>query len=184
VRSKQDLQKGEDFLVHRLKAGEQAAASELVDKYYEQIYLFMRRLGHSPEASEDLVQQSFLAAWQNINQLRRANSLNGWIYRIAVNASKLYRRKHAGKEQVSIEQIDIPSDNRINTDIGEYNEQIELLKNAIANLPVKLRQAVVLHYMQQLTISEAAAAVGVSQGTVKSRLNRALKALRKQIGGE
>lgn len=63
----------------------------------------------------------------------------------------------------------------------ERDEQLERLKSAVSRLPAKLRQSVVLHYMQQLTISEAADAADVRPGTFKSRLNRALRALRKHI---
>jgi RNA polymerase sigma factor (sigma-70 family) len=52
----------------------------------------------------------------------------------------------------------------------------------VGELPRKLREAIVLHYMQHLTISEAAEAAGIREGTFKSRLNRALRALRKQVG--
>jgi len=55
------------------------------------------------------------------------------------------------------------------------------LKDAVAGLPWKLRQTVVLHYMQHMTIAEAAEAAEVRQGTFKSRLNRALNILRKRI---
>ncbi len=64
--------------------------------------------------------------------------------------------------------------------IGDYR-QLGQLKNAVVRLPRKLRQAVILHYMQQLSIGEAAEAAGVREGTFKSRLNRALKALKKQV---
>ena len=63
----------------------------------------------------------------------------------------------------------------------EQNEQLELLKDAVERLPMKLRETIILHYMQQLTIAEAADAAGLNQGTYKSRLNRALKTLRKEI---
>ena len=83
-----------DSLAARLKAGERAAANELVDTYYEQIYLFMRRLGHDRQASEDLTQESFFNAWHHIGQLKDGKALNGWLYRIASNVSKLHWRKH------------------------------------------------------------------------------------------
>ena len=170
-----------DLLAVRLKAGNRAAAAELVDIYYEQIYLFMRRLGHNCQVSEDLTQESFLAAWQHIGQLRDEKALNGWLYRIAVNISKLYWRRHKGKEAVSIEGIEVPDSSEGECGkIGDYG-QLGQLKNAVVRLPRKLRQAVILHYMQQLSIGEAAEAAGVRDGTFKSRLNRALKALRKQM---
>lgn len=172
-----------DSLAARLRAGDHAAADELVDMYHEQIYLFMRRLGHDCQISEDLTQESFLQAWQHISQLRNSKALNSWLYRIAGNASNLYWRKHRGRETTSIEGIgaDVPENSEAVCDrIGHY-EQLGRLKIAVAHLPGKLRQTVVLHYMQHLTIAEAAEAAGVRVGTFKSRLNRALETLRKQV---
>ncbi len=177
------LEKRRDSLAARLRAGNRAAADELVDIYYEQIYLFMRRLGHSCQVSEDLTQESFLAAWQHVGQLRSGKALNGWLYRIAGNVSKLYWRRHRGGEAAGIEMADVPDSSEGEDRIGHY-EQLHQLKNAVAQLPIKLGQAVVLHYMQHLTIAEAAEAAGIREGTFKSRLNRALKALRKQVISE
>ena len=167
-------------LARRLRAGDHTAATELVDIYYKQIYLFMRRLGHNRQVSEDLTQESFLNAWRHIGQLRDGKALNGWLYRIAGNVSKLYWRRHKHKKTAALESIDISGSTKAGLDIAEHNEQLEKLKNAVARLPVKLRQTVVLHYMQQLTIAEAADAAGIREGTLKSRLNRALTTLRKQ----
>jgi RNA polymerase sigma-70 factor (ECF subfamily) len=178
---KEHSEQGRDSLASRLRAGEHAAATELVDIYYKQIYLFMRRLGHDRQASEDLTQESFLNAWHHIAQLRDGKALNGWLYRIAGNVSKLYWRKHKGKKTADLEGFDVPDSANAQLDVIERNEQLEQLKNAVARLPIKLRQTVVLHYTQQLTIAESADAAGVREGTFKSRLNRALTALRKQV---
>ena len=177
------LEELRDSLAGRLRDGDHAAADEFVDMYNEQIFLFMRRLGHGHQVSEDLTQESFLQAWQHISQLRNGKALNGWLYRIASNVSKLYWRKHKGREMASIEGvgIDVPENSEAGCDIVGHYEQLGRLKNAVAYLPGKLRQTVVLHYMQHLTIAEAAEAAGVREGTFKSRLNRALKTLRKQV---
>jgi len=171
-------------LAARLRAGNRAAAAELVDIYYEQIYVFFRRLGHSCQVSEDLTQESFLAAWQHIGQLRSGKTLNSWMYRIAGNVSKLYWRGHKVSKAVSIEGIDVPDGGEPGCDKTGHLERLGRLKNAVAELPIKLRQAVVLHYMQHLTIAEAAEAAGVREGTFKSRLNRALKTLRSRVIAE
>lgn len=169
-----------DSLAARLRAGDRAAAADLVDLYYERIYLYMRRLGHDRQVSEDLTQESFLNAWSHIGQLRDGKAINSWLYRIAGNVSKLYWRRHKGKEAASIEGIDVADgSSKAEADKAGYNEQLEQLESAVTRLSIKLRQAVVLHYMQQLTITEAAEAAGIRKGTFKSRLNRALKALRK-----
>ena len=168
-------------LVARLKAGDRAAAAELVDGYYQQIYLFMRRFGHDHQISEDLTQESFFNAWHHIGQLRDGKALDSWLYRIAANVSRLYWRKHKHKEVVGIEIVEsAESAGDGHERVGRY-EQLEELATAVGRLPVKLRETIVLHYMQQLTIAKAAEALGVKEGTFKSRLNRALKALRKDV---
>jgi RNA polymerase sigma-70 factor (ECF subfamily) len=169
----------QNSLAARLRAGNRAAAAELVDIYYQQLYTFFRRLGHSCQASEDLTQECFMAAWQHIGQLRSGSTLNSWIYRIAGNISKLYWRGHKVSKAVSIEEIDVPDSGEPEFEKTGRSEQVVRLKNAVEMLPVKLRQAVVLHYMQHLTIAEAAEAAGVRGGTFKSRLNRALKILKR-----
>jgi RNA polymerase sigma-70 factor (ECF subfamily) len=143
--------------------------------------LFMRRLGHDRQVSEDLTQESFLNAWYHIGQLKNGKALNGWLYRIAANVSKLYWRKQQNRKAAVIEGMDAQDSDNVQYDKVERNEQLEQLVQAIAQLPIKLRQTVVLHYMQQLTITESAKAAGIREGTFKSRLNRALRALRKQV---
>ena len=171
-----------DSLVARLNAGNSDAADELVDSYYEQIYLLMRRLGHGHQVSEDLTQECFLQAWQHIGQLRSSKALKGWMYRIAVNISKQYFRRY--KEKNSIGNTDeIQPIEDCQNKLENY-EQLCLLKDALDMLPGKLKETIILHYIQHLTINEAAKAVGVANGTFKSRLNRALKKLRKQLNGK
>jgi len=171
-------------LAGRLRKGEQAAAGEFVDRYYERIYLFMRAIGHDRQISEDLTQETFLRAWHHIGQLRDDKALNGWLFRIAGNVSRLHRRRFKGKDTVSIDAVEPAA---AGTDeslkIGQQ-EQLDQLQQAVARLPWKLRQAVVLHYMEQLSIAEAADAAGIREGTLKSRLNRGLEALRKEVADE
>jgi RNA polymerase sigma-70 factor (ECF subfamily) len=172
-----------DALAYRLLEGDKNAVYELVDMYYHRIYLYMRRLGHSRQTSEDLTQEIFLQAWKHIGQLRNTQALGSWIYRIAGNVSNQYWRKHKGKELVSIDEI-LPlnsTDEKDSSRTSEDKEQISRLHEAVERLPLKLKQAVILHYMQHLTISEAADAMGLSEGTLKSRLNRALKILKKKV---
>jgi len=175
--------KRRDSLAVRLRAGNREAAVELVDEYYQQIYLFMRRLGHDRQISEDLTQECFFNAWHHIGQLKDGKALNGWIYRIASNVSRLHwrRHKHKHKEVIGIEGIDMPNSGKDEPEKMAHNEQLEHLRDVVERLPLKLRETIILHYMQQLTIVEATEAAGINQGTFKSRLNRALKILRKNI---
>jgi RNA polymerase sigma-70 factor (ECF subfamily) len=171
----------QNSLATRLRAGNRAAANELVDIYYQQLYTFFRRLGHGCQVSEDLTQECFVAAWQHIGQLRSGSTLNSWIYRIAGNVSRVYWRRHGVSKAVSIDGIDVPDGGESESDKSGRLEEVGWLKNAVETLPMKLRQAVILHYLQHLTIEEAAGAAGVRCGTLKSRLNRALEILKKHF---
>jgi RNA polymerase sigma-70 factor (ECF subfamily) len=179
--SNRHLREGHESLAGRLRAGDRAAAAELVETYYRQIYLYMRRLGHDRQVSEDLTQDCFLNAWYHIGQLKDGKALNGWLYRIAGNVSRLYWRKHKGRKAVSIELVDAPDDGSQQAESSDRYEQLEQLQQAVVALPIKLREVIILHYMQHLTIAEAAEAASVRQGTFKSRLGRALRILRKQL---
>ena len=174
-------EKQQHLLATSLLAGEHAAAEGLVDRNYLQIYLFMRRLGHSRQVSEDLTQETFLQAWHHIGQLRDGRAISSWLYRIAGNASRLYWRKHKNRETTDIEILELPDNSIAQHHRVEYNEQLSQLKIAVEKLPFKLRQAIILHYMQHLSIAKAAEAAGIRQGTFKSRLNRALRILRKHV---
>ncbi len=171
-------------LAGRLLHGEQAAARELVDRYYERIYMFMRAVGHDRQISEDLTQETFLRAWYHIGQLRDGKALSGWLFRIAGNVSRLHRRRFKGKDGVSLDSIEPPAGGADGSFKAGEQEQIDLVQQAVERLPWKLRQAVVLHYMEQLTIAEAADAAGIREGTLKSRLNRGLEALRKEVADQ
>ena len=173
-----------DSLISRLKAGDCDVAREMVDLYYEQIYSFMVRLGHGREVGEDLTHEIFLEAWRHLGELRNPQAFNSWIYRIAGNVSKGYWRKHKWAGLANIDDIEIAEGGANAGEKTENIEQFQILQESIWQLPIKLRNAVVLHYLQDLTIAEAAEAEGVFDGTFKSRLSRALKMLRKQALGK
>lgn len=168
-------------LARRLRHGERAAAEQLVEMYYGRIYLFMRAMGHDSQMSEDLTQEAFMRAWYHIGQLRNGKALTGWLFRIASNVSRLHWRKHKHSDRVHSDEAEQAEGGIDGLAHAGRREQFTQLHDAVARLPWKLRQVIVLHYMDQLTIAEAADAAQVRTGTLKSRLNRALEALRKQI---
>ncbi len=171
----------ESSLAQRLRHGDRTAAETLVERYHERVYVFMRSVGHDRQTSEDLVQETFMQVWRHIGQLREDRALTSWLFRIAANVSRLYWRRHRHAEPVSIDEVVPAQDEADGAQQAGDRELFAGLHQAVGRLPWKLRQAVVLHYMDQLTIAEAAQAAQVREGTLKSRLNRALEALRKEI---
>jgi RNA polymerase sigma factor (sigma-70 family) len=165
-------------LARRLRHGERAAADEFVDAYYARVYVLMRAMGYDRHTSEDLTQETFMRTWAHIGQLRDGKALTGWVFRIAGNVARLHWRKQRHVEPAMLDTSDGPLDS---SEQAGDREEYAHLREAISHLPWKLRQAIVLHYMDRLTITEAAEAAGIRQGTLKSRLNRALETLRKQF---
>lgn len=177
----QALEKAADLLVASLKAGDERAACVLVDKYHRPIYAFLRHLGHSWWVSEELTQQTFVQAWQNINSLKKSQTLNTWLYRIAHNASREYWRKNKKRIEPNTGEARVIVHSRNGQGGSQLAEEFDRVRQAVVKLPLKLRETVVLHYMQCFSIAEAAAIAGVREGTFKSRLSRALKRLRKEL---
>lgn len=171
-------------LARRLRHGDRTAAEELVEMYYGRIYLFMRAMGHDSQISEDLTQEAFMRAWNHIGQLRDGKALTGWFFRIASNVSRLHWRKHKHDSKVHSEDVELAAGGADALIRAGQREQFAWLHQEVARLPWKLKQAIVLHYLDQLTIAEAAEAAQVRSGTLKSRLNRGLEALRKHIVNE
>ena len=167
-----------DSLAARLKAGNRAAATELVDIYYERIYLYMRRLGHSCQVSEDLTQESFLRAWQHIGQLRSTKALNSWLYRVAGNVSRLYWRRHKTRELIGLEGIDVSDGSEPGCDKAGRMELLDQVKTAVMKLPESERQVIMLRYFGDNRVNQVAEILGRSVGTVTKQLSRAHKHLR------
>ena len=126
-------------MAQRLRHGDRAAAEELVEKCYERVYLFMRAMGHDRQTSEDLTQETFLKAWRHIGQLRDGKALNGWLFRIAANISRLYWRRNKHNRPVQLDAIPQPADSADGSSLAGDKELFGHLYVAIGKLPWKLR---------------------------------------------
>ena len=109
---------------------------------FEQIYLFVRRLGHDRQMSEDLTQETFLHAWQHIGQLRNGRALGGWLYRIAANLAKSHWRTKNSSEQGILDEANVAAVKH-QLDSSDL-EHPDVLSKSVSRLPMKFRQVVVL----------------------------------------
>jgi RNA polymerase sigma-70 factor (ECF subfamily) len=123
-------------------------------------------------------------AYKKIDQLRKPESAMCWLYKIALNVSRSYIKSNKLKNVMSYEDLSDLS-HSVSQDV-DFDSDLGRLTEAVKVLPEKFRQAVVLHYLEHLTIAESAEVAGVREGTFKSRLNRALKRLERslKINGE
>ncbi len=174
-----------EVLVQRLRQGDRQAAEALVDRFYRKIYLYLRELGLSCHLSEDLTQETFLRAWNSLDQLHNDGAVSAWLYRIASNAARQHWRREKVRNRLDPQKIELAEMTLSGgqEEFSDLKDQYEKLLEAIEDLNWRQRQAVVLHYLQECTITEAAAIANVREGTMKSRLSRALDILRAKVAG-
>ena len=133
-----------------------------------------------PEDAQDAAQDAFLKAFKGLRDFRPGSSLYTWLYRIAVNTCLDYRRKTRRRPRINKRPSeDRPSDEPSPERYYETKEISEVVQSALQKLPEKLQAAIILREMEGLSYEEIADILKISAGTVKSRISRARKELRR-----
>ncbi len=174
-------------LIERVLSGDDTAFSTLVRKYQKQVHaLVWRKIGDF-HIAEDITQDTFLKAYQKLTTLKDPQSFAGWLYVIATNHCKTWLRKKRLQTQ--------PLETTSNTELekatySEYvvdeNEQTaaevhrEIVKQLLAKLQDSERTVITLYYLGEMTYEEISKFLGVSVSTIKNRLYRARKHLKKE----
>lgn len=176
----------DDRLVSLSKDGDLDAFNSLVDRYQDAVYNLCYRLLGNREAAADAAQEAFLSAYRAIHTFAGGN-VRSWLLRIAANQSKdeLRRRKRKDRAGSLDQYVDIAGAALEVADptpgapaVAEQRELSMLVQDALARLPFDQRQAIALVDLAGLRYEEAAEALGVSLGTVKSRIHRGRDRLR------
>lgn len=168
------------------RQGDQAAFEQLVLLYEKRVFALTLRMCKNPEDAAEAAQEAFLAAWQGLPFFRGDASFSTWLYRLASNACvDLLRRegRHRAAAGPSL------NDEELNLDVPDHApspqamaEQTELrtqIEAGLAALPPDYRQVLILREMHQRTYDEIADILDLDLGTVKSRISRGRKQLRK-----
>lgn len=178
--------------IEALKRGDRAEFARMVDEYSLHIYRLALRMLANPQEAEDVLQETFLKALRALPNFEGRSSLSTWLYRIAVNESLMLIRKR--KPEVS---LSAPDENGDEDDDSEdmqivdwgHMPESELLTSearqnidqAIEKLPQTLKVVFLLRDVEGLSIEETAAALGISEAAVKTRLLRARLRLRDEL---
>ncbi len=164
-------------LIRRCQSGDKEAFRCLVDKYRSVLFGIAYLMTRNKESAEDAVQRSLLQMWKHIPSLRLRTSLKAWLTRIVINeVNQLHRKKRLPTVRVK-ETLEVAGDpNEVETTAISH-ERHRRLKEALEVLPKDQREVVILRYFSELTVPEIAAVTGTREGTVKSRLSRALNRL-------
>ena len=174
-------------LVSACKAGQTEAYGVLVRKYQDKLYPTLLRLTGHPEDAHDLLQDSFLRAFEKLGKFHGESSFFTWIYRIAINLSLSNRRRRRPLTLSRESSQDLNSDGGAdprNHDPSlplEAMEREQLVQNALNALAKDQRAVVVLKEFDGLQYDEIAGILKIPVGTVRSRLHRARLELKERL---
>lgn len=173
--------KQEDWWVLRAQSGDREALEELLKAVQEPLYRYVFRLVGERSLAEDILQDVFIIIYRKLGWLQEPSLFRSWAYRIASReAFKRLKRERRWGEQVRDDDIL----EAIPTPAPEENfapELLEHLPQLIARVSPASRAVLILHYLNELPLSEVAEVLGIAPGTVKSRLAYGLQSLRRAV---
>ena len=171
----------DDEAVVQCQDGDRDAFRHLVEQYKDVLYGTAFLMTGNRALAEEQVQEALLSAWRGIRHFRRGRPVKPWLIRILVNAVLAERRKRS-VPTVSIGERDQPDASGDLVEVVVAQENRQVVRRALAGLNPEHREVVVLRYFAELTVPQLAQSIGVREGTVKSRLHRALDHMRNQLG--
>ena len=174
-------------LIRRILTGDEIAFAELVKKYQKQVHVLAWRKIGDFHIAEDITQDAFLKVYQRLHTLKDPNQFSGWLYVITTNLCSTWLRKNRIQTQ-PLEDVETTmiqrdaysqhvAEERAKTDV---ETQRDVVKKLLAKLKESERTVMTLHYLGEMTCQEISKFLGVSAGTIKSRLQRARNRLQKE----
>ena len=178
--------------VELAKIGDTAAFNKLVNLYHSRIYTLTYQMTSNREDAEDLTQEIFVKAFEALPRFKGRSSFYTWLYRIGINKTINYRKKRNRNRPLSLDAMeqevkqdesyhDLSSKDSPLRNLSLSELQLKL-NEAMQRLSEKQRTVVVMHDMQGMPHDEIAKVVGVSVGTIRSRLFYARRQLQADLG--
>ena len=171
----------------RLRGGDVEAVAALMERYQHRMYRYLLRLVRQPETAEDLFQLTWLRVMERIHKFDPRHSFEGWLFALAHNLAIDHLRRYRP------ESLDDPlpsGDTRSELIEGGGPGALEQLlseeragwvSDALAGMPLVFREVLSLRFEEEMKLEEMAVVLSLPLGTVKTRLHRALKQLRRVL---
>jgi RNA polymerase sigma-70 factor (ECF subfamily) len=166
--------------VRRARDGDDGAFGVIVETYRDRLFGLALGIVRNRSAAEDVVQEAFIKAYQNLKRFRGEASIYTWLYRIAVNTAHNHLRKVSRRPGVDFDEVapfiearqPNPAESAVHSEMGEA------INDAISQLPPRQREVFILHYFEQMTHREIAETLGVTEGAVKANFFHAVQKLK------
>lgn len=171
----------EKDLICRAARGDAEAFRQLVEAYQTPAYRLAARMC-GPDSAEDVTQEAFLAAWRALPEFRGDCRFSTWLYRLVSNAAiDCLRREKKHRDTGNVDDLELADGGPSPQEQAERSDTRNAVRRALDRLSPEHRQVLLLRFMQELDYGEIARALNVSEGTVKSRINRAKSKLREVL---
>lgn len=171
----------ESYLVSSARLGNRAAQSELVGQYQSRLLRHAYRLLRDTEQAKDAVQDGWVEIIRGLSKLRDESAFRPWAYRLITRrCAKIIAGQKKNREIAQRVTRD-PAIDSESAEIQEFSTELGSLRKALETLPPEHSSVVALFYLEEMSVAEAAVALDVPIGTVKSRLLNARKKLRDSL---
>ena len=173
------MTKDEAHIIKEILNGKTEQYEYFLDRYGQQVFVLVDRIVSCPEDAEELTQDVFLKAFQQLSSFKAESSFSTWIYRIATNVAISAVRK---RKDEAIRLDDSVFANLSDTQVDEAleddsEEQLQRLQRAMEQLEADERALITLYYMEEKPLSEVAFIVGLTEANAKVKLHRIRKKL-------
>lgn len=177
-------------VVQRAIGGDQSAFKMLFDKYKQPLYFHILKLVKDREIIEDLLQEIFLKAFDNISSFNPDYAFSTWLYRITTNHSIDFLRKKKLKtfsihEPIKTKDgemsIELEDEGSSTDDLIIRKQRSQILREALDSLPEKYREIIKMRHVEELSYQEIADILDLPLGTVKAHIFRARELLYKNL---
>lgn len=168
----------EDLLLQQLRDPKtaQAAFSVLVGEYTEPLYWHLRRMVLDHEDANDLLQNTFIKAWTNIDSFQGNAKISTWLYRIATNEALTFLSKQSTMPSVSIDDDESSPVNQLESDEFFDGDELQLrLQEALKTLPPKQQLVFNMKYFDEMKYEDMSEILGTSVGALKASYHLAVK---------
>ena len=169
-----DLDNTDQLIIQRVLAGNRDAFKTLITRYSDPLYRHALCMTGSPDVAEDILQVSFVKAYQHLAEVR--GRFDAWVFRIVANGCKDWL-KNIRRQHLSYDEDDQPSNYATPDEELDRTELRSDLDRALATLPASLREAFVMKHVEGRSYEEMADLLGTTVGALKMRVHRAREAL-------
>ncbi len=171
-------------LVNRARDGDREAFSALLRRYEKPVLAITMSILHHTSDAHDAAQDAFVIAYEKLNRLWRPSKFGAWLLQIARRSAFRIRKRRALRSAEPISENLCERDSSSHPNNGSLSAMSERMTRLIAQLPAQERVIVMLRYLNQLEMSEIAAATGRPIGTVTKQMSRAHARLREWLESE